>query len=86
MKLYMFIEIQGLMELIILYLFHGQRKLQQAVEWPIKHSTAFTRLGISPTRGVLLHGPPGCSKTTLVKAAAHASQACFYSLRLELSS
>jgi SpoVK/Ycf46/Vps4 family AAA+-type ATPase len=58
-----------------------QKKLQQAVEWPIKHAAAFARLGISPVRGVLLHGPPGCSKTTLAKAAAHASQASFFSLR-----
>lgn len=57
-----------------------KKKLRQAVEWPIKHSTAFSRLGISPVRGVLLHGPPGCSKTTLAKAAAHAAQASFFSL------
>ncbi|KAK5817153.1 hypothetical protein PVK06_022076 [Gossypium arboreum] len=57
-----------------------KKKLQQAVEWPIKHSAAFARLGISPIRGVLLHGPPGCSKTTLAKAAAHAAQASFFSL------
>ncbi|GMN42017.1 hypothetical protein TIFTF001_011230 [Ficus carica] len=57
-----------------------KKKLQQAVEWPIKHSASFTRLGISPVRGILLHGPPGCSKTTLAKAAAHASQASFFSL------
>ncbi|XP_039054765.1 cell division control protein 48 homolog B-like [Hibiscus syriacus] len=57
-----------------------KKKLQQAVEWPIKHSAAFSRLGISPMRGVLLHGPPGCSKTTLAKAAAHAAQASFFSL------
>jgi ATP-dependent 26S proteasome regulatory subunit len=58
-----------------------QKKLQQAVEWPIKHAASFDRLGISPIRGVLLHGPPGCSKTTLAKAAAHAAQASFFSLR-----
>ncbi|KAM0883433.1 hypothetical protein ACQ4PT_031655 [Festuca glaucescens] len=58
-----------------------KKKLQQAVEWPIKHAAAFARLGISPVRGVLLHGPPGCSKTTLAKAAAHAAQASFFSLR-----
>ncbi|KAK4566059.1 hypothetical protein RGQ29_002310 [Quercus rubra] len=58
-----------------------KKKLRQAVEWPIKHSAAFSRLGISPVRGILLHGPPGCSKTTLAKAAAHAAQASFFSLR-----
>ncbi|XP_050238866.1 cell division control protein 48 homolog B-like isoform X2 [Mercurialis annua] len=57
-----------------------KEKLQQAVEWPIKHSAAFLRMGISPVRGVLLHGPPGCSKTTLVKAAANAAQASLFSL------
>ncbi|KAJ0980169.1 hypothetical protein J5N97_008424 [Dioscorea zingiberensis] len=57
-----------------------KRKLQQAVEWPIKHADSFARLGISPVRGILLHGPPGCSKTTLAKAAAHAAQASFFSL------
>ncbi|KAK6921897.1 AAA ATPase, AAA+ lid domain [Dillenia turbinata] len=57
-----------------------KKKLQQVVEWPIKHSAAFSRLGILPVRGVLLHGPPGCSKTTLAKAAANAAQASFFSL------
>ncbi|KAF2534091.1 hypothetical protein F2Q70_00031817, partial [Brassica cretica] len=57
-----------------------KKKFQQAVEWPIKHSAAFTRMGISPMRGILLHGPPGCSKTTLAKAAANAAQASFFSL------
>ncbi|KAL6582514.1 Cell division control protein 48 B [Orobanche minor] len=58
-----------------------KKKLKQAVELPLKHSDAFTRLGISPVRGILLHGPPGCSKTTLAKAAAHAAQASFFYLR-----
>ncbi|GLJ40488.1 hypothetical protein SUGI_0834770 [Cryptomeria japonica] len=57
-----------------------KKKLRQAVEWPIKHAAAFARLGLSPPRGVLLHGPPGCSKTSLVKAAAHAAQANLFSL------
>ncbi|KAI3720172.1 hypothetical protein L6452_21085 [Arctium lappa] len=57
-----------------------KKKLKQAVEWPLKHSDAFSRLGVSPMRGILLHGPPGCSKTTLAKAAAHAAQASFFSL------
>ncbi|KAL3654308.1 Cell division control protein 48 B [Castilleja foliolosa] len=57
-----------------------KKKLQQAVEWPLKYSEAFSRLGVSPMRGILLHGPPGCSKTTLAKAAACAAQASFFSL------
>ncbi|KAL6528023.1 Cell division control protein 48 B [Orobanche hederae] len=63
-----------------------KKKLQQAVEWPLKHSLAFSRLRVSSVRGVLLHGPPGCSKTTLAKAAACAAQASFFSLRLPIFS
>ncbi|MEW5302448.1 MAG: hypothetical protein WDW36_005234 [Sanguina aurantia] len=50
-------------------------RLQQAVEWPLRHRDAFERMGLTPPRGVLLHGPPGCSKTTLARAAATASGA-----------
>lgn len=57
-----------------------KEKLKQAVEWPIKYADAFARLGISPVSGILLHGLPGCSKTTLAKAAVHAAQASFFSL------
>ncbi|KAL5725575.1 Cell division control protein 48 B [Ranunculus cassubicifolius] len=57
-----------------------KKELQKAVEWPIRYANTFTKLGISPIRGILLHGPPGCSKTTLAKAAAHAAQASLFSL------
>ena len=36
-----------------------KRRLQQALEWPVKHAAAFKRLGLQMPRGVLLHGPPG---------------------------
>ncbi|CAM8912868.1 unnamed protein product [Rhodiola kirilowii] len=62
-----------------------KKKLVRAVEWPIKHADALEKLGVSPIRGILLHGPPGCSKTTLAKAAAHAAQASFFSLWLSFN-
>ncbi|XP_016141220.1 ATPase family gene 2 protein homolog B isoform X1 [Sinocyclocheilus grahami] len=55
-------------------------KLKQSIEWPMRFPEAFVRLGVSRPRGVLLYGPPGCAKTTLVKAAASSSHCTFLSL------
>ena len=54
-----------------------KRQLRRAVEWPLNHADAFGRLGVTPPTGVLLHGPPGCSKTTLARAAAGGAGATF---------
>ncbi|XP_029955016.1 ATPase family gene 2 protein homolog B [Salarias fasciatus] len=55
-------------------------KLKQSIEWPMRYPEAFVRLGLSRPRGVLLYGPPGCAKTTLVKAAATSSSCAFLSV------
>ena len=54
--------------------------LRQAIEWPRTKSAVFSRLGLVAPRGILLHGPPGCAKTTLARAAAGASGVAFLSL------
>ncbi|XP_047219343.1 spermatogenesis-associated protein 5-like protein 1 isoform X3 [Girardinichthys multiradiatus] len=55
-------------------------KLIQSIEWPMRYPEAFVRLGVRRPRGVLLYGPPGCAKTTLVKAAATSSHCAFLSV------
>lgn len=52
----------------------------QSIEWPMIYPEAFIRLGLNCPRGVLLYGPPGCAKTTLVRAAASSSHCSFLSV------
>ena len=44
------------------------RTLKELALLPLVYPEAFERLGVSPGRGVLLHGPPGTGKTAAVKA------------------
>ncbi|WOF15596.1 proteasome-activating nucleotidase [Methanoplanus sp. FWC-SCC4] len=52
-------------------------EIKEAVELPLCKPELFEKVGISPPRGVLLHGPPGTGKTLLARAVAHETNAKF---------
>jgi AAA family ATPase len=55
--------------------------LRQAVEWPLKRPEVFKRFGITPPKGLLMYGPPGCSKTMIAKALANQSGLNFLAIK-----
>jgi AAA family ATPase len=57
-------------------------KLKQAVEWPLRYPEAFQRLGVDPPRGLLMFGPPGCSKTMIAKSLATESGLNFIAVKV----
>lgn len=53
------------------------RDIKEVVELPLKKPELFKKVGIEPSKGVLLYGPPGTGKTLLAKGVAHSTRSTF---------
>jgi transitional endoplasmic reticulum ATPase len=58
-----------------------KRELKETVQYPVEHADKFEKFHMSPSRGVLFYGPPGCGKTLIAKAIANECGANFISVK-----
>ncbi|CAG8951768.1 hypothetical protein HYFRA_00005570 [Hymenoscyphus fraxineus] len=58
-----------------------KKALRRAVETPLLHPERMNRLGASAKKGLLLYGPPGCSKTLSAQAMATESGFNFFAVK-----
>ena len=61
---------------------HAIERIRDVIELPYKEKELFERVHLQSPRGILLHGPPGCGKTLLVKAVASENRMTFFNVSI----
>ena len=60
---------------------HVKELIKMTIELPLKKPEIFKKKGLTPPKGLLFYGPPGCSKTLMARALASESFFNFISIK-----
>ena len=55
--------------------------MREAVEWPMKYPDLFRSFHLTPPKGLLLSGPPGCGKSAVAKALGNETELNFSAVK-----